>query len=321
MSPAQLDASAQGWFRDRTWVHTDFTVDDLLGDKEVTVSVVIPAVNEAETVAEVVATAGRLRHRGLVDEVLVIDGGSADETVSRARDAGAQVVDQATAVSDVDPGTGKGDALWKGLAVSEGDLVVFLDADLHDAEERYVVGLLGPLLVEPEVGYVKACYERPFDLGVELRPQGGGRVTELLARPLLATFWPHLAGLAQPLAGEYAGRRSVLQQVPFVQGWGVELALLIDIAGRFGTGAIAQVDLGARVHSHQTLAALGRMAGEILHVAADRLRGEGRLGEAALGGTLFQPERGPNGRIHLTEAEIEVRERPPLHPGEPHGRG
>ena len=321
MSPVQLGASAQGWFRDRTWTHTDFTIEGLLGDKDVTVSVVIPAVNEAETVAAVVATAGRLRDRGLVDEVLVIDGGSTDETIRNARAAGAEVVDQARAVPDVDPGTGKGDALWKGLAVSEGDLVVFLDADLHDADERYVVGLLGPLLVEPEVGYVKACYERPFDLGVERRPHGGGRVTELMARPLLATFWPHLAGLAQPLAGEYAGRRSVLEQVPFVQGWGVELALLIDIASRFGTEAIAQVDLGARVHSHQSLAALGRMAGEILHVAADRLRTEGRLSEAELGGTLFQPERGPTGRLQLTEAEIEVRERPPLHPREPHGRG
>lgn len=311
MGSTQLDDTAQRWFTRRTWHHTDFDRASLVDAKGADVSVVIPALDEADTVAEVVTMAVALTGTGLVDEVLVVDGGSSDGTPRRAREAGARVVDQRTVMPEVGPGAGKGDALWKGLALSAGEIVVFLDADLHDADERYVVGLLGPLLTDPEVGFVKACYDRPLDLGAERRPRGGGRVTELTARPLLAGFWPELAGLAQPLSGEYAGRRSLLERVPFVEGWGVEFALLVDLADRFGVDAIGQVDLGTRLHGHQTLAALGRMAAEIVHVAAQRLSTEGRL-MAEVAGVLLQPERDAHGRLDLVRVDVTVRERPAL---------
>lgn len=311
MGSTQLDDTAQGWFARRTWHHTDFGRASLVDAKRADVSVVIPALDEADTVAEVVAMAVALTDTGLVDEVLVVDGGSGDSTPRRAREAGARVVDQHTVMPEAGPGAGKGDALWKGLALSAGEIVVFLDADLHDADERYVVGLLGPLLTDPDVGFVKACYDRPLDLGAERRPRGGGRVTELTARPLLGAFWPQLAGLAQPLSGEYAGRRSLLEQVPFVEGWGVEFALLVDLADRFGVDAIGQVDLGTRLHGHQTLAALGRMAAEIVHVAAQRLSAEGRLA-ADVAEVLLQPERDARGRLGLVRADVAVRERPVL---------
>lgn len=311
MGSAQLDTPAHRWFPRRTWHHTDFDVASLVQARDATVSVVIPALDEAGTIADVVRTSTGLVQAGLVDEVIVVDGGSRDGTPRIASTAGASVIDQHEVMPHAGPGKGKGDALWKGVALSEGDIVVFVDADLRDADERYVVGLLGPLLTEPGVGFVKACYDRPLDLGPERQPRGGGRVTELTARPLLACFWPELCGVAQPLSGEYAGRRSVLEQVPFVQGWGVEFALLVDIADRFGVDAIGQVDLGARLHSHQPLAALGRMAAEILRVAAARLSTEGRL-TGEVGDLLLQTERDATGRLRLERTQLGVRERPPL---------
>lgn len=287
MTDAQL-----GRFVRRTWHHGDFDRADLVRRRSATVSVVIPALDEQATVGAVVATAAGLE--GLVDEVVVVDGGSSDATVAEAAAAGARVVVQSS------PG-GKGAALRDGLDATDGEIVVFLDADLHDADPRYVVGLLGPLLTGSAVGYVKACYDRPLDLGGELRPTGGGRVTELTARPLLNAFWPELAFVAQPLAGEYAGRRGVLGSVGFEDGWGVELGLLLDIAAAFGADAVGQVDLGSRRHSHQPLAALSRMAFEIVRVAADRLVAEGRLA-GEVGDVLLQPVRDPRGRLGLDAA-------------------
>jgi glucosyl-3-phosphoglycerate synthase len=168
---------------------------------------------------------------------------------------------------------GKGEALWKSLHVTTGDLVVFVDADLVAFDPRFVVGLLGPLLTDPAVGYVKALYDRPLTTTEGLVPSGGGRVTELLARPLLNAFWPELSGFVQPLSGEYAGRRGLLESVPFASGYGVEFGLLVDLAQLAGVDALAQADLGTRQHSHQSDAALGRMAGQILQTAMSRRSG------------------------------------------------
>lgn len=302
----------------RTFHHGDFDVADLVARRRsagATVSVVIPARDEEATVGEVAGLVHRrLRvEAGLVDEVLVVDGDSSDRTATVARAAGAEVVRQSEVLPEAGTARGKGEALWKGLAASTGDLVVFVDADIVDVDERFVVGLLGPLLTDPDVAFVKACYDRPLALGDELRPSGGGRVTELLARPLVATFWPELSWLSQPLSGEYAGRRELLESLPFVRGYGVELAMLVDIAAGAGVDVLAQVDLDRRVHVHQPLDALGRMATEILQVALDRLAAQGRAAFTDdFGRLLLQPVRDAEGRLTVHGSEVAPAERPPL---------
>lgn len=302
---------------DRIRHHTVYDAADLLAHRRrtgTTVSVVLPALNEEGRVGRVAEVLRRsvVEEVPLVDELVVVDGGSADGTAAEARRAGATIVAQDEVLAHLGDGRGKGEALWKGLAATTGDLVLFVDADIVDIGPRFVTGLLGPLLTDPDIVYTKAAYDRPLQLGDEVRPTGGGRVTELMARPLLATFWPELGRLAQPLSGEYAGRREVLEDVPFVQGYGVEIALLIDIAARHGADAIAQVDLDRRQHDHQELPALGRMATEILHVAMDRLAREGRLVTTeAPAGWLLQPTRTEDG-LALQGHQVTVAERPPL---------
>ncbi|MDX1658093.1 MAG: glucosyl-3-phosphoglycerate synthase [Nitriliruptorales bacterium] len=297
----------------RTWHHRDFTVGSLVASKgATTVSVVVPAKDEAATIGDVVGT---IHHRcvrpGLVDELVVVDSGSDDGTADLARAAGARVVDQRAVLADAGPGQGKGDALWKGLAATTGDLVCFIDADIEDLDERFVRGLVGPLLSTPEVSFVKAAYDRPLQVDGRLHA-GGGRVTEILARPLIAAFWPELAPLAQPLSGEYAGRRELLEHLPMVHGYGVEFALLVDIADRHGVEVIGQVDLDRRIHRNQDVAALGRMAFEILHVALDRLKAQGRADLADVGDVLRQPVRDENGALAAASWQARPAERPPL---------
>lgn len=273
---------------------------------------VIPARDEERTVRGVVASLRPLRdEHGLIDELLVVDGGSRDATVAEAEAGGAVVVAQSQVLPGHGPAEGKGDALWRGVAVSSGDLVVFVDADVLDPDPGLVVGLLGPLLIEPAIELVKASYDRPLGGHDGMQRTGGGRVTELLARPVLATWWPQLSGLAQPLAGEYAARRDLLRAVPFVRGYGVELALLIDTLARRGPEAIAQVDLGVRRHEHQSLEALSRMAAELLHVATARLVDEGRA-TTPPGAVLRQPGRDADGRLRLVDHQIRWSELPPL---------
>jgi glucosyl-3-phosphoglycerate synthase len=276
------------------------------------VSVVLPARNEEATVGRLVAGVREHWMLGtpLVDELLVVDSDSTDGTARVARAAGADVV----AAADVLPahGTrpGKGEALWKSLAVTSGDLVVFLDADLLGDVTHYVPGLLAPLLTEPQVDYVKGCYTRPLLVDGASIPAGGGRVTELTARPLLNALWPELAGFVQPLGGEYAGRRSVLEQVPFVSGYGVEVGLLVDLLALTGLGGLAQVDLGVRQHTSQSQEALGRMAGQVVSTVLARAgRGSGAHAEA--GGLLTQFRHDGLAFVpHSTPVAVD--ERPPM---------
>ncbi|SFL88940.1 glucosyl-3-phosphoglycerate synthase [Geodermatophilus ruber] len=273
------------------------------------ISVVLPARDEQATVGALVAD---LRARWvldvpLVDELLVMDSDSTDRTAQVARAAGAEVVATADVLPAHGSRPGKGEALWKSLAATSGDLVVFLDADLLGNVGHYVPGLLAPLLTDPQIDYVKGCYTRPLEVDGEIRPAGGGRVTELTARPLLNALWPELAGFVQPLGGEYAGRRSVLEQVPFVSGYGVEIGLLIDLLCVTGLAGLAQVDLGVRRHTSQSEQALGRMAGQVVSTVLSRA-GAGHAGAAGLltqfahDGAAFVPHSTP----------VAVDERPPM---------
>lgn len=271
-----------------------------------TVSAVVPARDEAATVGAVVAGLQELVAAELLVEVLVVDGDSTDDTIARAARAGARVLPQARRPRGLPAGGGKGDALWQGVAATTGDVVLFVDADVRGFTPDFVVPLLAPLLVDPEVQLVKAAYDRP--LATTGEDVGGGRVTELMARPLMTLLWPELSFVAQPLAGEYAGRRSLLEQLSFVQGYGVELALLVDTVHRHGPGAIAQVDLGVRRHAHQPLDALGRMATEILAVALERAAAQGRA--PVPDPVVHRPVR-VDGRLDTTAHPVTVRRRPP----------
>lgn len=277
---------------------------------DTTVSVVLPARDEAETVGEIVTAIRRdlMETVPLVDELVVIDSRSVDDTAARAARAGARVIAQDDILPDLKPMDGKGEALWKSLAATSGDLLVFIDADLREFRTSFVTGLLGPLFADPGVAYVKGCYDRPLQ-NVQ---SGGGRVTELVARPLLNLHWPLLAGFVQPLAGEYAGRRSVLERVPFVTGYGVELGLLIDLLDLAGLDALAQVDLGRRVHSHQSTEALGGMASQILQTSWSRLERQNMMVSLHTPSLrLAQFRRGATGH-HATVRDVAVAERPPM---------
>lgn len=271
-----------------TFDRSEFRVAELLGAKgDRTVSVCIPARDEAATVGAVVR-AVTLPHlaeaggSGLVDEVLVVDDGSSDETAAVARAAGASVL-------GLEGPGGKGQAMAAAIEAASGDLLVFLDADVQNTTEAFVTGLLGPLLTDGAVALVKGCYERPL----HGEPTGGGRVTELVARPLIELVFPELVGVRQPLAGETAAPRWALDKVELADGYGVELALLVDIASRFGTGAIAQVDLGVRVHRNRPLAELRPQALDVLRAGLERA-GLERAG-LALGRSPTNPSVGPAG--------------------------
>ena len=249
----------------RTWHHAEFPEARLRAAKRGrSISVCLPARDEAATIGPIVHVCRDLRP--LVDEVVVVDDGSTDDTRAVALAAGARVVAAADVLPECGAGSGKGEALWKSIHAAHGDLIAWCDADVRNFGPRFVTGLVGPLLSSDDVSLVKGFYDRPLDG----RPGEGGRVTELVARPLISILFPHLAAVVQPLGGECAGRREVLEQLPFVQGYGVDLALLVDVAERFGLGAMAQVDLGVRVHRNRPLAELAPQAEAIIATALTR---------------------------------------------------
>jgi glucosyl-3-phosphoglycerate synthase len=260
----------------RSFAHGEFPLERLLERKRETVTVVLPAREVADTVGEIVTRIRSLD--GLVDQLVVVDAASRDGTSEVAADAGAEVVQEAALAPDLGPVLGKGDAMWRALEAARGDIVAYLDSDTREFSEHFVTGIVGPLLVGEDVEFVKGAFERPFTEAVgSTRPGGGGRVTELSARPLLSAFYPELATFSQPLAGEVAARRSLLDRIPFATGYAVETAMLLDVRDAVGIDAMCQVDLGERLNHHQPLADLGPMAYEVLCAVLDRLRDEGRL--------------------------------------------
>jgi glucosyl-3-phosphoglycerate synthase len=303
------------WFAARTFTSEQWSrgrLADLKGPT--TVSLVVPAHNEAPTVGAIVSALRRelVEEVPLVDELVVVDSESCDDTAVVAHRAGARVVRQEAVLPYLGNEPGKGEALWKSLLVTSGDIVAFIDADLRAFDAQFAVGLLGPLLTDDGIAFVKGFYDRPLANGETVLPTGGGRVTELVARPLLNLHWPSLANFVQPLAGEYAGRRTLLEQLPFVSGYGVEIAMLIDALEIAGLHAMAQVDLGTRQHRNSNDAALGRMAAQVYLALLSRLQRYGRarmmvqpspiMTQFVRQGTVFVPDI----------SDVGITERPPM---------
>ena len=298
------------WFATNTGSWCDLSLEELLKAKassELTVSLVVPARNEAATVGDVVTRVREalMETTDLLDEIVVIDSDSTDDTYAVAEDAGAVVHRSAEIRPDLGSVPGKGEAMWKSLFVTTGDVLVFMDADLLDWDTHFVPGLLGPLLTRPEVALVKGFYERPFIDGDDTAAFEGGRVTELTARPLLNVLFPDLAGLVQPLAGEWAVRRSLFEALAVPTGYAVETTALIDTARRLGIDAIAQVDLGRRAHRHQALRDLGAMATQIVAAAVQR------LGVSTDAEVLLRQYHPVAGQIAPLMRTVPVTERPP----------
>ncbi|PPB50393.1 glucosyl-3-phosphoglycerate synthase [Arthrobacter pityocampae] len=309
-----MRAEVQAWYSARSFRGRAFDRQDLGARKQgQRISVVLPAKNEAATIGAII-TALRtelMEELPLLDEIIVIDSNSTDDTSALAAAAGATIAHQDQILPDTGCIPGKGEALWKSLAIASGDIVVFIDADLQEFDAQFAVGLLGPLLTNPQVHFVKSYYDRPLNDGVRVMPCGGGRVTELVARPLLNLFWPELAGVVQPLAGEYAGRRSLLECIPFVSGYGVEIGMLIDVLETVGLDGMAQVDLGKRRHRNSTDGELAKMAMQIQLTVQSRLHRRGLA--SAVPSTVELTQFLRNGESYIGEtAIVGVSERPPM---------
>jgi len=271
-----MDLRTRSWQRANTYPHDAFGAERLASERTCTVSVCLPARNEARTIGPILEQLLPLREGGVVDQVVVVDR-SSDDTAQIARSLGAEVHAQDELMPELGPVLGKGDAMWRALPVLTGEVVCFLDADSERFGAHFACGVLGPLLCRPEISFVKGFYRRPFRVGATTVPDGGGRVTELTARPLLNLFYPELAAVHQPLAGEIAARRELLEHLPFATGYGVDIGLLIDAYSLVGLEAIAQVDLVVRQNAHQPLRDLGPMAYAVLRAVAVRLEREGRV--------------------------------------------
>jgi glucosyl-3-phosphoglycerate synthase len=272
------ETAAERWAKARSFHHSLYPAPRIAAERRGRISVCLPARECAQTVGEIVQTLMGLREAGAIDEVVVVDAASTDGTAALARSAGAIVHQEAELLPSYGPVLGKGDAMWRALSVLDGELVCFVDADTEDFSAHFVTGLLGPLVCEQGVSFVKAFYRRPLSGEGAGGGEGGGRVNHLTARPALALFYPELAGVRQPLAGEMAARRELLEGLPFVTGYGVEIAMLIDAWRRLGLDGFAQVDLDEHRNPHQPLSALVPMAQTVLATVARRLEQEGRLG-------------------------------------------
>jgi glucosyl-3-phosphoglycerate synthase len=270
-------STAEQWARERTFHHSLYSAERIARERAGSVSVCLPAKECAGTVGAIVEELAKLREKGAIDEIAVVDAASQDGTAAVAERAGAVVYQEAELLPQFGPVLGKGDAMWRVLSVLAGDTVCYLDADTEGFSAHFATGLLGPLVCEQGVEFVKAFYRRPFEYDGVTVPGGGGRVNHLTARPALALFYPDLAGVRQPLAGEVAAQRELLERLPFATGYGVEIAMVIDVWKEVGLEGIAQVDLEVHRNRHQPLQALTPMAYTVLATVARRLEREGRL--------------------------------------------
>ena len=296
------------WLSNRSWNRPGWTIDELVAAKAGrTISVVLPALNEEETIESVIDSISPLVD-GLVDELIVLDSGSTDDTEIRAIAAGARVVSREQALPEVPTRPGKGEALWRSLAATSGDIVVFVDSDLINPHPMFVPWLVGPLLTGDGIHLVKSFFRRPLNFGGGAGATGGGRVTELVARPLLAALRPELGCILQPLGGEYAASRELLTSLPFAPGYGVEIGLLVDTFDRLGLDAIAQVNLGVRAHRNRSLAELGAMSRQVTATLLSRCG----IPDSGVGLTQFFAD-GPDGYGYTQHTcPVSLADRPPM---------
>jgi len=315
---ASISTVVDQWFAENTFHSHEFSdLRQLVRLKErqgSTISVALPALNEEATIGRIISTIkSRLMDEvALVDELIVVDSDSVDATRRIAEGLGVPVFNHRDILPEQGSFTGKGEGLWKSLFVTRGDIVVWIDSDITDIHPKFVYGLVGPLLNHDQIAFVKGYYRRPLNVGGELLTTGGGRVTELTARPLLNLFYPQLSGLVQPLAGEMAGRRELLEQLPFFTGYGVETGLLVDILERFGLDRIAQTDLENRIHRNQDNISLSKMAFGIIQVVVRRLEGRRHIELLDELNTSMKLIHYAPGELFLEVKEIQENERPPM---------
>jgi glucosyl-3-phosphoglycerate synthase len=317
-----MSVSVREWFAQRSFSHQEFAGLAAAGPaRALSTTVVFPTRNVAATIGPILATVARLNERsGLVDQVIVVDADSADGTADIARACGAEVYSENELLPGYGPARGKGDAMWRSLSVARGDIVMFADADTSNFAEHFIYGTLGPLFMVPDVRFSKAAYRRPFTDSSQSVIDGGGRVTELMAKPLFNFCCPELTGFVQPLAGEFAAYRELFCGIPFLTGYGVELGILVDVLQDAGLPAMAQVDLGARQNRHQPLWDLSRMSSAVLRAMASRvpLAQRGMYSPAASGVlALRRPEAylhavATEAGLRLDEHTSELLERPPM---------
>ena len=317
-TPAEVSGRIATWLKGNTFHHSQFAdLKQLVEQKEkqgLTISLCIPTLNEERTIGkEVIIFRSALMTRfPLLDEIAVIDSGSTDKTLEVAASFGADVYRAADILPEVGEKRGKGENLWKGIYQLKGDIIIYVDADIKNIDARFAYGLVGPLLLRPEIKYVKAFYDRPLMFSQGVRPSGGGRVTEILVRPLFSLFFPELTALIQPLSGEYAVRREVLEWLPFPIGYGVETSHLIDVYHRWGMEAFGQTDLDQRIHRNQSTSDLGRMAFGILHAFLSRIESLGMVERMPELGHIFRQFQARDLSYEQVEREICEEERPPM---------
>jgi len=318
IEPPSLSLRVDRWFAENTFDAEEFSdLERLVRRKQaqgVTISLGLPALNEEATIAKVITTVrdALMRDHPLLDEIVVIDSNSTDRTVEIAESLGVPVYRHSEILPETGSYIGKGEALWKSLYILSGNIIAWVDTDIVNIHPRFVYGLVGPLLVSPQVQYVKGFYRRPLRVGDKLQAGGGGRVTELVARPMLNLFFPELSGVVQPLSGEYAGRREMLERVPFFHNYAVETGLLIDVLGQFGLSAIAQVDLKERIHHNQQLVALSKMSNMILQALFERLNDQQIIAMHGEPSRSMKLVREDGDQLYLDIEELSLVERPPM---------
>jgi glucosyl-3-phosphoglycerate synthase len=306
------------WLKRNTYHHSSFAdLPDLVEQKEkqgLTISLCIPTLNEENTIGkEIVLFRSELMRRfPLLDEIAVIDSGSTDKTLEVAESFGADVYFADDILPNLEKKRGKGENLWKAIYQLQGDIIVYIDADIKNIHPRFAYGLIAPLVYRKEIQYVKAFYDRPLAFSQGVRPSGGGRVTEILIRPLFSLFFPDLTGLIQPLSGEYAVRREVLESIPFPIGYGVETSHLIDVYQQWGLEAFAQTDLDQRVHRNQATRSLGKMSFGILQTFFSRLMALGIIKDQLELSHVLRQFQAHDEEFETLELNIEEEERPPM---------